>query len=162
MDNLFDEVLSLLNAELTEREITVDVLLPHSLNNVHVDRVQIEQVLVNLVHNSVDAIGECPTAPRRLELAARDRDDRFVEVQVRDFGPGMTDDVAAKAFEAFYSTKSKGMGMGLAICRTIVEAHGGRIEMAPNRGAGVTCSFTLPIFEELPSCPTTMKHSSVS
>ncbi len=150
VDNLFDDVLSLLNSELMEREITVDVQLPDSLGEVYADRVQIEQVLVNLVHNSADAISECETAQRRLELGARDRDDGFVEVTVRDFGPGMTDEVAAKVFDAFFSTKSKGMGMGLAICRTIVESHGGRIEMVPAPREGVACTFTLPIHKSQP------------
>ncbi len=106
---------------------------------------QIEQVLVNLVHNSVDAISECSSAPRRLELAARKESDGFVELSVRDFGPGMSGDSADKVFDAFYSTKSNGMGMGLAICRTIIETHGGHISMVPHPQKGVTCKFTLPV-----------------
>ena len=122
-----------------------------SLDEVYVDRVQIEQVLVNLVHNSVDAISKCESAIRRLELTAREKEDGFVEVAVRDFGPGMTDEVAAKAFDAFYSTTSNGMGMGLAICRTIVESHGGRIEMVADQNEGVTCACTLPIYKSEPN-----------
>ena len=75
VENLFDDVLSLLNSELMEREISVDVRLPDSLDEVYVDRVQIEQVLVNLVHNSVDAISKCESAIRRLELTAREKED---------------------------------------------------------------------------------------
>jgi len=151
VENLFDDVLSLLNSELMEREISVDVRLPDSLDEVYVDRVQIEQVFVNLVHNSVDAISKCESAIRRLEFTAREKEDGFVEVAVRDFGPGMTDEVAAKAFDAFYSTTSNGMGMGLAICRTIVESHGGRIEMVADQNEGVTCACTLPIYKSEPN-----------
>ena len=145
IDVLFEETLSLLHQELAENEISVAIQIPASLRQVYVDRVQIEQVLVNLVHNSVDALSECQSAPRRLELTAREESDRFVEVSVRDFGPGMPDDAADKVFDAFYSTKSKGMGMGLAICRTIIETHGGHISMVPHPHSGVTCRFTLPV-----------------
>ena len=145
IDVLFEETLSLLHQELADNRISVDIHIPESLREVYADRVQIEQVLVNLVHNSVDALSECQSAPRRLELAAREESDRFVEVSVRDFGPGMPEDAADKVFDAFYSTKSKGMGMGLAICRTIIETHGGHIRMVPHPHRGVTCKFTLPV-----------------
>ncbi len=144
---LFEETLSLLNQELSDHEITVDVQLPDSVDEVYADRVQIEQVLVNLVHNALDAMGESPSAPRRLELGARDWPDGYVEMSVRDFGPGMQQQEADKVFDAFYSTKSNGMGMGLAICRTIVETHGGHIQMVPHPHKGVTCLFTLPAHE---------------
>ena len=144
--DLFDDVLSLLQSEMAEREIGVDVRVPDTLADVFVDRVQIEQVLVNLIHNSVDAVSACSTSRRRLELSADDRGDGFVGIEVRDHGAGVTDEVATRVFDAFYSTKSHGMGVGLAICRTIVESHGGIIEMVPHSSEGVTMTFTLPIF----------------
>ncbi len=145
VDVLFSETLSLLNQELSDNGISVDVRVAESVHEVYADRVQIEQVLVNLVHNSVDAISECSSASRRLELAAREESDGFVEMSVRDFGPGMSGESADQVFDAFYSTKSNGMGMGLAICRTIIETHGGHIRMVPHPHQGVTCKFTLPV-----------------
>ncbi|MCA9248902.1 MAG: PAS domain-containing sensor histidine kinase, partial [Planctomycetales bacterium] len=84
------------------------------------------------------------SAPRNLDIVASECDDRFVEISVRDHGPGMSAETAAKVFEAFYSTKSEGMGMGLAICRTIIESHGGRISLAPGHERGAVCRFTMP------------------
>lgn len=141
--DLIDNVLSLLESELTKREITVNVNVPDSSVEGYADRIQIEQVLVNLVHNAIDAMSDCETDQRHLDIAATTREDGFVEIGVRDSGHGMTDG-AARVFDAFYSTKSKGMGMGLAICRTIIESHGGRIIMTSEIGEGTTCTFTLP------------------
>jgi len=108
---------------------------------VEADPVQIQQVLINLVRNAVDAMAE--SAERRLAISAR-RDGTFVEVSVADCGPGIPETVRADLFEPFQSTKSGGMGVGLSICRTIVEAHQGRIWTADSDGGGAVFRFTLP------------------
>jgi two-component system sensor kinase FixL len=107
-----------------------------------VDRVQIQQVLINLVRNAVEAMqgGE----PRRLTITSRaDAEPGLVRVTVADTGPGVAPEAAGQLFTAFFSTKSEGMGLGLSICRTIIEANGGRIWMEPGRGGGTEFHFTL-------------------
>ena len=101
------------------------------------DRVQLQQVLLNLIINSLDAMEGIPPAERRVIVRSRSDKGDVAEVSVRDFGTGLPKERPDKVFDHFFSTKQKGMGMGLAIVRSIVEAHGGTItgENAPDRGA---------------------------
>jgi two-component system sensor kinase FixL len=117
---------------------------PH-LDRVIVDRVQIQQVIVNLVRNSVDAMQGQERAQLDVATAVSDG---VATVIIADNGPGLDELVAAKLFQPFVTTKSNGMGVGLSICRTIVEAHGGRIWAEPNPGGGVVFRFTVPLAEE--------------
>jgi C4-dicarboxylate-specific signal transduction histidine kinase len=105
------------------------------------DRVQIQQVLVNLMRNAVEAMAGC----RRRELEVRTAllDDQTVEIAILDSGPGLAKSVANHLFEPFVSTKPNGMGLGLSICCSIVEAHGGRLKSEPNPGGGTVFRFTL-------------------
>jgi two-component system sensor kinase FixL len=112
------------------------------------DRIQLEQVLVNLIRNSVEAMKRSDVAPA-IELRARTAPDEpgFIEVAVTDTGPGFPAEIADRLFTRFAGTKESGMGLGLSISRSIVEAHGGRIWAAPaTRGAEVR--FTLPVYAE--------------
>lgn len=106
-----------------------------------VDKVQIQQVLINLIRNAVEAMADSPV--RRLTVTSRPDQRGFVRVIVADTGPGVTPEVAEQLFTAFVSTKAEGMGLGLSICRTIVEANGGRIWMEPREGGGTEFHFTL-------------------
>jgi two-component system sensor kinase FixL len=107
-----------------------------------VDRVQVQQVLVNLILNAVDSMTGAPK--RELTIAAVEAADGMVKVSVADTGAGLSEGAQARLFEPFVTTKVAGMGVGLSICRTLVEAHGGRIEGVNNPGGGATFSFTLP------------------
>jgi two-component system sensor kinase FixL len=109
------------------------------------DRVQIQQVLVNLLRNAVEAMSE--TARRVLALVIRECDDGFVEVSVSDTGCGIPEHVAERLFTPFVTTKAEGMGIGLAISKTIIEAHGGTLSAHPNPGGGTIFRFTLPAAE---------------
>ena len=108
-----------------------------------VDRIQIQQVVFNLVRNSVEALADS-RQPKLSVSAVRDGDE-FLRVIVRDNGPGVADELMDRLFSSFVTTKADGMGLGLSICRSIVEDHGGRIEARPNEGGGMVFQFTLPV-----------------
>jgi two-component system, LuxR family, sensor kinase FixL len=125
-----------------EHGIEVQVQLDPNADNVLVDRIQIQQVLVNLIRNAIDAMMNTPV--RSLTMRT-DSDSRgFMRVSVEDSGSGISEAVAAELFQPFVTTKKSGMGIGLSICRTIVEAHGGRIWFEPAGNAGTIFHFTLP------------------
>ncbi|MCP5400099.1 MAG: PAS domain S-box protein [Sphingomonas sp.] len=122
---------------------TVDLAEP--AGHVLVDPVQVQQVLLNLIRNSVEAMPD--EGERRIDLSVQ-RDDDMMRFSVSDNGPGIDPNIAPLLFDAFVSTKSQGMGLGLSICRTIVEAHGGRIWAEPRPGGGTAFHFTLPCIEK--------------
>jgi two-component system, LuxR family, sensor kinase FixL len=111
-----------------------------------IDRVQIQQVVVNLVRNAIEAMAE--SERRELSVAAAARADHFHEVTIADTGPGLAAEVAAQLFKPFVTTKANGMGVGLSICRSIVEAHGGEIWAEPNPGGGTRFRFTVPATQD--------------
>ncbi|HET8541132.1 MAG TPA: ATP-binding protein [Anaeromyxobacter sp.] len=131
--------------EAVARSIRISVEVAPALPAVVGDPVQLEQVATNLVLNAVEALGEPGgDAPRTLAIRARPTDPEGIDVSVRDSGPGLDDDALAHAFEAFYTTKPHGLGMGLRISRWIVEAHGGRLLARNNDDRGATFEFHLP------------------
>jgi two-component system, LuxR family, sensor kinase FixL len=105
------------------------------------DKVQIQQVLLNLIRNAIDAMMDTPR--RELTVSVAPTDHRMIEISVADTGSGIPEEVASQLFQPFFTTKAHGMGVGLSICRTIVEAHEGRIGMRPNPGGGTIFYFTL-------------------
>jgi signal transduction histidine kinase len=107
--------------------------------------VQLQQVLLNLVINAFDAMRKAPCDPCRVEIASRLVDAGTVEVAVRDFGSGLPADAATRVFERFYSTKHDGMGMGLAIARSIIEAHAGTLGAENADGGGARFWFRVPV-----------------
>jgi two-component system sensor kinase FixL len=122
-------------------------LLPDA-PDVNVDRVQIQQVLVNLIRNALEAM---EGHPKRELTIASSAGDGAVTVTVRDSGPGIPAEVREKIFGAFVTTKQQGMGVGLSICKAIVENHGGRIWFESSAGNGTTFTFTLPVSEQAAS-----------
>jgi two-component system sensor kinase FixL len=125
----------------TERGIKADFRLDPDASVVLADRVQIQQVLVNLIRNAVEAMSEGPKREILISTAADARG--MIRVSVADTGPGLAPQVESQLFQAFTSTKERGMGLGLSICRTIVEAHGGRIWAEPAPDCGTIFHFTL-------------------
>jgi two-component system sensor kinase FixL len=148
LPKLINEASALALVGSRERGISVQFHYDPEATPVLVDRVQIQQVLINLMRNAMEAMEGCPE--RRLSVATALLDSETVQVSVKDTGTGIAPEMAERLFEAFASTKSSGMGLGLSICRTIVEAHGGRIRAKPGEGGGTEFQFTLlrPRLEE--------------
>jgi signal transduction histidine kinase len=110
------------------------------------DSVQLEQVIFNLALNGMEAMETVTDRPRKLIIRSKLQNSEAILVEIRDYGTGLPD--PEKVYEAFYTTKEKGMGMGLSICRSIVEAHGGRLVTVPSQGPGTTFCFTLPLLDQ--------------
>jgi signal transduction histidine kinase len=108
------------------------------------DRVQVQQVVLNLVLNAVEAMGSVEGGDRELLVSTKQTEGNGVLVAVRDSGPGIDPGHLDRVFEPFYTTKASGVGMGLSICRSIIEAHGGRLWAEANEPRGVVFQFTLP------------------
>ena len=112
------------------------------------DRVQLQQVLLNLIMNAIEAMSGVHDRPRELTIVSRQDGANGVVVEVRDSGTGLDPERAERVFEAFYTTKAEGIGIGLSISRSIVEAHGGRLWATPNEPHGAVFRFSLPVAEE--------------
>ncbi len=144
VSKLVEEASALALVGAKEHGVRVDLRLGTVMHNVEVDRVQIQQVLLNLMRNGLEAM----EASERRELSVHvEAVDGMVQVSVADSGPGVPPEVAAQLFQPFVTTKPDGMGIGLSVCRTIVEAHGGRLWMDPNPDGGSVFHFTVPIAE---------------
>jgi two-component system sensor kinase FixL len=112
------------------------------VGQVMADRVEIQQVMVNLIRNAIEAMQDSPV--RELRIATRARDHEWAEVAIFDTGPGLSQEAGANLFKPFTTTKKQGMGVGLSISRTIIEAHGGEIWVESNPSGGAIFRFTLP------------------
>jgi PAS domain S-box-containing protein len=138
------DVIALTRSEVLQHAVSVQTELATGLPCVQGDRVQLQQVILNLILNAVEAMSVVDAGPRELRISTgRDAVDGVL-VSVRDSGPGLDPTSVDRLFEAFYTTKPEGMGMGLAICRSIVEAHGGRMWATANEPRGADFQFTLP------------------
>jgi PAS domain S-box-containing protein len=142
------EVLALTEHELRSHDIVLRTDLHRTLGPVAGDRVQLQQVLLNLIVNAVEAMTPIHDRSRELTIVSRQDDSHTVLVEVRDSGNGLDPQHAGQVFEAFYTTKAEGIGIGLSISRSIVEAHGGRLWAAPNEPHGAVFRFSLPFAQE--------------
>jgi two-component system sensor kinase FixL len=142
LQRLINEANALALVGSREHGIDVQLSLDPQGDLVFVDRIQIQQVLVNLIRNAIDAMIEAPV--RNLVVRTQQAGERFVEVTIEDTGSGISETIAPQLFQPFVTSKPSGMGIGLSICRTIVEAHGGRIWFEPGAKGGTSFHFTLP------------------
>ena len=145
MDRLFAEVEKLANPDATLRRTTLTFHTDPGLPQLNGHRVQIQQVILNLILNGLQAMEDCPPDERTLHVAAAFDDGGQLHVSVKDRGRGLPADKLDQVFTPFLTTKATGLGMGLSICRRIIQAHGGRIWIENNAGAGATAHITLPI-----------------
>jgi signal transduction histidine kinase len=138
-----NEVIILARSATNRNGVLLEMRLADGLSLVAGDRVQLQQVLLNLVLNAVEAMGAIEAGPRELSIST-EQDQMGVFVAVGDSGPGIEPDDRERVFKSFYTTKSGGTGMGLSICRSIIDAHGGRIWAEANEPRGAVFQFTLP------------------
>jgi C4-dicarboxylate-specific signal transduction histidine kinase len=139
---------ALTRSELLRHRIALQIQLAQELPAVRGDRIQLQQVLLNLILNAIEAMSAVNEGPRELLISSASNAVEGILVAVRDSGPGLAPERFARLFQAFHTTKPAGMGMGLSICRSIVEAHGGRVWATANAPRGAIFQFTLPARRE--------------
>jgi C4-dicarboxylate-specific signal transduction histidine kinase len=153
LNEAVQDVLSLSRAELQRGGVAVRTELADDLQCVTADRVQLQQVVLNLLRNALDAMSTIDDRPKDLLIRTEREVSDGVRLSVRDAGVGFEPQSADKLFEAFYSTKNDGMGVGLAVSRSIIENHQGRLWAVLNDGPGATFSFSLPTSPRAPASP---------
>lgn len=148
MGAIIDETLALVRQELARRGIKLEVVVAPTLPRFLGQRVHLQQLLLNLILNAMDAMESKPGGGRELRIEAKPVDDNDLEITVGDTGTGFTEELAERLFEPFVTTKPEGIGLGLSVCRTIVENHGGRISAFSALGKGASFRVVLPMEKE--------------
>jgi len=148
INEIVREIVALTQSEAERRGASLATDLAVNLPSVMGDRVQLQQLLLNLVINALDAMNTIMDRPRVVRIRTARPEPKSILVAVEDSGVGLDPEQSARLFDAFYTTKPDGLGMGLSISRSIVEAHGGRLWATSNAGPGATFQFSLPAEEE--------------
>jgi signal transduction histidine kinase len=143
INDVINDAMLLVRQEVISSHVSLELELASGLPAVHGDRVQLQQVIINLVMNGIQAMADTADTPRELLIRSTRDGPEEVVVAVQDLGTGIDPEIEDKLFSPFLTTKPNGMGMGLSICRSIIEAHGGRVWASRNRGPGTTFHFTL-------------------
>jgi C4-dicarboxylate-specific signal transduction histidine kinase len=143
LNEVLAEVVRLAKGEIARQGVVVQADLEEHLPPIMADRLQLQQVIFNLLQNGIEAMDTLTDLPKKLVIRSKRQNTNTILIEIRDYGSGLND--FDKPFEAFYTTKQNGMGMGLVICRSIIDAHHGRLWAAPSEGPGATFCFTLPL-----------------
>jgi C4-dicarboxylate-specific signal transduction histidine kinase len=158
VNKMVTEVVELARSAISKHEVSLQMRLAADMFAVQGDRVQVQQVILNLILNAIEAMSSVD-GPRELVISTEQRQTNGV-VSVRDSGPGIDPEQLERVFEAFYTTKSNGVGIGLSICRSIIDAHGGRLWIEANEPRGAAFQFTVPsAANELRSSPRSLHHT---
>ena len=147
INDLVQDTLTLVQREIASQHVALRLSLADGLGRISGDRVQLQQVIINLIVNAIQAMGAMPVGARQLAILTRASEDG-VALEIADSGPGFAPADEARLFAAFFTTKPEGMGMGLSICRSIVEAHGGRLRASARPSGGASFEFHLPADKE--------------
>lgn len=145
MNSIMRETASLLRSELNASKTKIDFDLCRDLPLVFADKIQVQQVILNLMQNAIEAMKEIAHRNRRIHIQTKPADKNAIEITVSDTGPGFSKEIISEVFKPFFTTKAHGRGMGLAICRSIIEAHGGQFTINPNTNNQSWIRFTLPV-----------------
>jgi C4-dicarboxylate-specific signal transduction histidine kinase len=148
LNQAINDVVEMVRTPIDNNGVSVRTRLAPDLHDVWGDRVQVQQVVMNLLLNAVEAMGAVEERNRTLLIRTEQNGDGGILVAVHDSGPGMGPEQLQRVFEPFYTTKASGVGMGLAICRSIIDAHGGRLWAEANEPRGAAFQFTLPAAQE--------------
>jgi len=148
IDDVIGQVLAISRGELLRHNVVLRIELASGARPVLGDRVQLQQVLLNLIMNGVEAMSGVTERTRELSVSSTLAEPSGVLIAIKDTGPGLDPAVADRMFQPFFTTKPDGLGMGLAICRSIVEAHGGRLWVSPREPHGADVRFTVPLWVE--------------
>ena len=144
MNDVIEEILNVLRNDIALTSVTIKKILDPSLHSIRADRIQLQQVILNLVLNATEAMKDTNPDLRRLFVKTENQDNQYVKVSIRDAGSGIQEDQIGRLFDPFYTTKAGGIGMGLAISKDIVKSHRGAIWAENNREKGATFYFTVP------------------
>jgi two-component system sensor kinase FixL len=142
--SIIDDAMMLVHSDAVLHHVQMSFEVHSDLPRVHGDRVQLQQVVLNLLLNAFDALKRCPASDRQVVVRAERADSRMLKVTVRDCGMGISGDALDKIFRPFYTTRREGLGMGLSICCSIIQAHGGRLWAENNPDRGASFCFTVP------------------
>jgi signal transduction histidine kinase len=148
LNQVVNEAVALVDRELIQHRVSLQTELAPALPEILGDRVQLQQVIINLLMNGIEAMEPVTDRPRNLLIRSGKDDTGQLILSVTDSGIGISAENANRLFNAFFTTKSSGLGMGLSICRSIVEAHGGRMSASSNEGPGATFQLLLPLHRE--------------
>ena len=146
MNSLIRETVSLIRNDLNRSKTKIEFNLEKDVQLISADRIQLQQVMLNLIQNGIEAMQPIDPRHRKIQIHTKTLNENSIEVTVSDTGPGFTKDMIHKVFEPFFTTKANGRGMGLAICRSIIEAHGGQLTINPNTSHHSWIRFVLPVF----------------
>jgi C4-dicarboxylate-specific signal transduction histidine kinase len=145
INELIRKTIALAAGEIARNEVQLETDLASDISEITGDRVQLQQALLNMIVNAIEAMGAVKERPRRLLIRSARQDEPFgVVLTIQDSGVGLDEHKQNRVFDAFFTTKPQGLGMGLSICRTIISTHGGRLSARSNADHGATFEFTLP------------------
>jgi signal transduction histidine kinase len=145
LNEVINEVAALLRREMNAKKVMLQLDLAPSVPQVFADRIQLQQVIINLIMNGAEAMQEITDHPRSLVVRSYENEDDRIVVAVKDCGVGIPPEIADRLFDAFFSTKASGLGIGLSICRSIIQDHGGELWVTDNGdGPGAAFRFSLP------------------
>jgi len=145
LNNVIRETVTLIKNELTLSKTKIDFELDKTVPLIFVDKIQMQQVILNLLQNAIEAMQEYHVKDKRIHIQVKVIHTETIEITIKDTGPGFSKEVIHKVFLPFFTTKAHGTGMGLAICRSIIEAHGGQFTLNPNTNGNSWIRFSLPI-----------------